>query len=186
MDVKGTAFLARKAMLVREIGDERFNNFMRAISQQEPFFRQPILATTSIPIAAFLRFNDELVKDIYQGDWNSLWRFGEKSAEWAFTEGPHKSLLASKNVQSFVDAAVPIYRNYFSRGSAHASLKGDVVEFRIVDVPQPYRHLYMEYALAGYFKRGLELVGARSVEPRRLKGFANGDSEAVYEFRLLA
>jgi hypothetical protein len=44
--------------------------------------------------------------------------------------------------------------------------------------------VYFEYAIVAYFKRGLELVGARKVTMRRIKGFSIGGADVHYEYQL--
>ena len=185
MDVKGTAFLARKAMLIQEIGEPRFAAFMAAYALEEPFFAHTILATTAVPIEKFIAFNDALVRDIYGGDTTSYFRFGKKSAEWALTVGPYKNLRESKSLEKFAEMGRLLYQNYFSNGRAETWIVSDnSVELRIVGVPAEYRHLYFEYAIVAYFKRGLELVGAKRVKMQRISGFSVGDAEVHYQYVL--
>ncbi len=185
MEVKGTAFLARKAMLIQEIGEQRYATFIAAYALEDPFFAHAILATTTIPIEKFIAFNDAMVRDLYGGDTMSYLRFGEKSAEWALTVGPYKNLRESKSLEKFAEMGRLLYQNYFSNGRAETWIVSDnKVELRIVGVPAEYRHVYFEYAIVAYFKRGLELVGAKKVTMRRLSGFSVGDAEVHYEYRL--
>src|SRR5689334_14152607 len=76
MDVKGTAFLARKMMLLEEIGEERYAEFLSEVAQKEPFFNQTIVATTLIPIRIFVAFNEALIAKFYGGDQTTYVRFG--------------------------------------------------------------------------------------------------------------
>ena len=185
MEVKGTAFLARKAMIEREHGPIRFHEVMRKAAERDPVFSSAILATTRIPIDAFLRLNDLLVSDLYQGDEQSYFRFGEQSAAWALgPDGPYRRLVTDRSVGEFVASAPAIYKNYFTDGEAHAEQQGDDVRLLIVGVPAPHRHVYFEYAIMGYFRRGLEMVSGRRVEMVARKGFSKGDDEVVYHFAL--
>jgi hypothetical protein len=185
MDVKGTAFLARKAMLIQEIGETRFAAFLAAYALEDPYFEHAILATTAVPIEKFIAFNDAMVRDLYGGDTTSYFRFGEKSAEWALTVGPYKNLRESKSLEKFAEMGRLLYQNYFSNGRAETWIVSDnSVELRIVGVPAEYRHLYFEYAIVAYFKRGLELVGAKQVKMKRISGFSVGHAEVHYKYVL--
>jgi hypothetical protein len=185
MEVKGTAFLARKAMLIQEIGETRFAAFLASHALEEPFFKHAILATTAIPIEKFIAFNEAMVRDLYGGDVMSYFRFGEKSAEWALTVGPYKNLRESKSLEKFAEMGRLLYQNYFNNGRAETWIVGNNrVELRILGVPAEYRHVYFEYAIVAYFKRGLELVGARKVTMRRISGFSVGGAEVHYEYQL--
>jgi hypothetical protein len=185
MEVKGTAFLARKAMLAREIGEGRTAEIIGAFQEKHPDFPTSVIATTTMPVELFIAFNDMLVATVYGGDVQSYWRFGEKSADWALTSGPYKHLLATKGMLEFAESARLLYPNYFTVGRAESRLRGEnVVEIRIVGIPQQYRHVYFEYAIVAYFKRGLELTGARAVTAERRLGFSKGDAEVHYDYIL--
>ena len=108
MEVKGTAYLARKAMLEREIGQERFTELLRAVAARDPVFAGPILATTRIPIDAFMRFNEAIVDRVYGGDQHSYFRFGEQARR-----GPSRartsvwSRIAASTSSSLPQARLP-------------------------------------------------------------------------------
>jgi hypothetical protein len=185
MEVKGTAFLARKSMLIQEFGETRFAAFLASHALEDPFFTHAILATTAIPMEKFLAFNDAIVRDLYGGDTMSYFRFGEKSAEWALTVGPYKNLRESKSLEKFAEMGRRLYQNYFTDGRAETWIVGNnKVELRILGVPAAYRHVYFEYAIVAYFKRGLELVGAKKVTMRRISGFSVGGADVHYEYQL--
>jgi hypothetical protein len=185
MEVKGTAFLGRKAMIEREHGAERFADVVRAAAQRDPVFKTTVLATTRLPIDAFLRLNDLLVRELYDGDELSYFRFGEASAAWALSpEGPYRRLVLDKSVAEFAASAPTIYRNYFTDGEAVSEQHGDEIRLSILGIEAPHHHVYFEYAITGYFKRGLEMVSARRVHMNALKGFSRGDDRVVYHYRL--
>ena len=184
MEVKGTAFIARRAMLSQEIGELRTAELLDAYRRDHPEFPTTVLATTSMPVQLFVAFNEMLVRDVYGGDDKSYWRFGEKSAEWALTAGPYKHLRATKSLAQFAETGRLLYQNYFSEGRAETTLDDRAVDLRLLGIPAAHRHLYFEYAIVGYFKRGLELVGAREVTAQRLRGFSRKDAEVHYRYRL--
>lgn len=188
MEVKGTAFLARRSMLVREIGEERFRAFFARVAEREPLFGRPILATTTLPIRPFLAFNDMIVRELYDGDVRSYVRFGEASAEWSLTEGPYKNMVTSKSLDQFAGMGRLLYANFFTAGRAESALRPaggadrQVVDLRLLDVPRECHHPYMEYAIPAYFRRGLELVAHATVSMRALRTYGKGDPEVHYEY----
>lgn len=186
MDVKGTAFLARKTMIEREFGAQRFAAVLREAVRRDPVLGGTILATSKIPIDAFLRFNEALVRDLYDGDEQSYFRFGEASAMWALgPDGPYRRLVTDRGVKEFAASAPAIYRNYFDHGEARSEMRSPtVVRLSIVGIDAPYRHVYFEYAVMGYFRRGLEMVSGKPVEMIKEKEFSRGDDESVYRFEI--
>lgn len=184
MDVKGTAFLARKMMLVEEIGEDRYAEFLSEIARREPIFNQPIVATTLIPLRAFVAFNEALVDEFYGGDPRAYLRFGEKSAEYGLIVGPYKRIRETNSVAVFVESARIIYQGYFTEGRAEGSLDGDVADLKLHGIQPEHRHVYLEYAIAGYVRRGIELVGLRSTAMERVRGFSCGDDLVHYRFMM--
>ncbi len=188
VEVKGTAVLARRTMLVRELGEERFKRFFDAVAERQPLFSRPILATTTLPIRPFLAFNDMIVRELYDGDVQSYVRFGEASAEWSLTEGPYKNMLASKSIDQFAGLGKLLYANFFTAGRAESALRSPgrddrrVVDLRLLEIPREHHHPYIELAIPGYFRRGLELVSQRRVAMRTLRAFSKGDSEVHCEY----
>lgn len=184
MEVKGTAFLARRAMADRRGRLAAFDRVVRDVAKDEPVFDAPILATTRIPIAAFFRLNEELVRQMHGGDERSYFEFGVDSANWALTDGPYKKMVTDRSVEAFVASAPTLYRNYYTAGEAKSEFDGDRVVLQLLGIPAPYRHPYIELGVSGYFKRGLELVSGRKVDMRALEGFVKGDPEVRYEYTI--
>jgi hypothetical protein len=182
MEVKGSAFVARKALIEKEHGASRFAALLREVAVRDPVFGGPILATTRLPIDAFLRFNEAVVRDLYAGDEQSYFRFGEASAQWALTEGPYKHMVTNKSVAEFAASAPNIYRTYFTEGEARAEIHGHEVALQLLGIEA--RHVYFEYAITGYFKRGLELVSGKRVKMTGERGFSKGDSDVLYLFTI--
>lgn len=187
MDVKGTAFLARKTMIEREFGAQRFAAVIREACGRDPSFATAILATSKIPIEAFLRFNEIIVRDLFRGDEQSYFRFGEASAVWALgPDGPYRRLVTDRGVAELAASAPAIYRNYFDHGEARSEMRSPTeVRLCIVGIDAPYRPVYFEYAVMGYFKRGLEMVSGKTVEMSADKAFSKGDDESVYTFSIV-
>ena len=182
MDVKGTAFVARKAFLERKFGHERFEAILREQAAIDPLFRGPILATSKIPIEAFLRLNDRLVRELYAGDDRSYFEHGAASAEFALGEGgPYRALVTNRDVASFAASAPRIYRTYFDEGDAAGAVT-DATHVSLELTGIPIRHVYFEYAICGYFGRGLELVSGRSIKTKCVRGFSRGDADVRYEY----
>lgn len=180
MEVKGTAFIARKTMLEKEHGAARFDEVLQKVIARDPVFATPILATTRLPLDAFIRFNEAVVRELYAGDDQSYFRFGEASAQWALTAGPYKHLVENKSIREFAASAPNIYRNYFTSGDAQAEVDGARVTLRLFGIDVP--HVYFEYAIMGYFKRGLELVSGKKIQMTRERGFSKRDPDVLYRF----
>lgn len=184
MDVKGTAFLARKLMMMEEIGQERWIDFLSQFARQEPIFNEPVTATTLIPLRSFIALNEALIDTFYDGDRSCYLRFGEKSAEYSLMIGPYKRIRETNSVTVFVESARIIYQGYYTAGRAEGTIDGDVADLKLHGIPPEHRHVYLEYAVAGYVRRGIELVGLHSVAMERVRGFSCGDDLVHYRYIL--
>jgi hypothetical protein len=183
MDVKGTAFIARRTHVSREKGADAFDAVLAEVAVEHPVFGEVIVATTRLPVRPFIKLNDLIVERLYKGDPHSYFRFGEASAVWGLTQGPYKGLVAEKSVRGLVASVPIIYRSYFSGGQALArEIDADSAELRLSGI-EP-RHLYFEYAISGYYARGLELVSDRAVTMTVHHGFSRGDSDVHYVMHL--
>jgi hypothetical protein len=180
MNVKGTAFLARKLLLEHEFGEADAKRMLDEAVAAVPTFPKLVLASTSIPMGPFLALQDEILRRYFAGDPQSFFHFGELSADWALVKGPYKS-LAAKDIDSFISQGLAIYRTYFDVGNASTVLRDGLVEYRITGIPKEFRHVYVEYATVGYFKRGLEILGAINTDVKRVHGFSIGSEDVFYE-----
>lgn len=181
MRVKGTAYQARVKLLEVKLGEAECASFLSRYRAEHPGFPDRVLVTTRIPVEDFLAFNDAIVDRLYGGDEASLWELGEKSAEWSLQQGPYANLLSYEQIDRFAARAPVMWSNFFDTGRARSRTTPEAVELWIEGVPAEVRHVYFEYAVVGYFRRGMELLGAE-VETTCLEGFSRGD--AVVHYRL--
>ncbi len=185
MDVKGTAFIARRAYLVATHGQEAFDAFAQAWGKSEPDFVLDVLPTTAIPSDLFLRFNDAVIDHFYEGKVSTHWEFGRASAEWALRQGPYKAFFKSKRIEDFLRTAASLWRAYYSEGTFEAKLDpATYVVHAYIEVPAPDAHVHFELNVMGYLHRALELTGAVVKSYRALEGFSRGDGSVHYAFTL--
>jgi serine/threonine protein kinase len=185
MKVKATTLLSRRATLVEKVGEPAYEQFMRHVADEIPFFRAPMLPSTQIPVADFLKFNDLLVDRFYNGDKRMYWTFGEQSGEWLSKNGPYVAQFQRGDYKRFWAILPAFWKTFYSEGEARVSSatesgRRSVLEIEIVS---PVEHVYFEYSVLGFVKRGLEVLGAR-VRVERLKGFSSGDREIRYRFTI--
>lgn len=183
MQIKGTAYHARLMLLRSKWGDARVDAFLETFRKQHPRFPTTVLPTTWLPATDFLALIDAIVVDVYGGDTESLWEIGEMSALFTLREGPYRNLLDTKDAVKFAGLGKAMWANFFDAGEAHSELHGDTVDVQITGVPAEHRHLYFEYSVMGYFRRGLELLEQKT-RTERIAGFSKGDARIHYRFHL--
>jgi hypothetical protein len=64
-----------------------------------------------------------------------------------------------------VETTPAIWKSYFDAGRLEAKHEANAADIRILDVPVP--HVYFEYTVLGYFRKGLALTGASGVTTQR-------------------
>lgn len=183
MNVKGAAFLAREALMVASQGAPAWQDYLRSYAEREPFFRQPVTDGTLIPAEVFLAFNEDLVLRFFNGDDRAYWTFGERSAQFALSQGQLKGLFGPGDLAAWIEYTPRLWQSYFDAGRVEVKRAGDSsAELLIADVPVP--HVYFEYTVCGFAEGGLKQVGARRATPERVRGFSQGDEDVLYRFRL--
>ncbi|MCA9592021.1 MAG: hypothetical protein KC776_01885 [Myxococcales bacterium] len=183
MRVKGTAYHARLNLLRSKWGEEKVAAFLKGFHERHPSFPRKVLATTWMPADEFLKLNDAIVDEVYDGDDESLWELGEASAAWTLKDGPYKNLLETRDTRRFANLAKVMYANFFDTGSARSDYQPERVDLWIEGIPDGLQHLYFEYSVVGYFRRGLELLG-ETVRSECVEGFSKGDPRVFYKLHL--
>jgi hypothetical protein len=180
MEVKGSFFAGRKAFITQQFGEPRWSQFLEALSEQEPVFRDPILVTTQVPVSAYLTFQDALIREFFRGDEEAYWTIGEKSAEWALTEGPYKIYRDNpQSVERFIVQSLPLlWSAYYTKGRVEVQLVTNLIHFRIYCLP--VSHISFEYTVLGWVKKALQMIGLRAVTLKRIQGISTGDREIEY------
>jgi serine/threonine protein kinase len=180
MKVKATQLLSRRSMLVERLTEPVYEQFLVDIAKEVPFFQKTLLPSTQIPVADFLRFNDALIERFFNGDRRIYWTFGEQSGEWLSKNGPYVNQFKRGDFKRFWAILPAFWKTFYSEGETHVS--GDGKQLDIV-IDSPVEHVYFEYSVLGFVKRGLEVLGAR-VRVDRIKGFSSGDREIHYRFTI--
>jgi hypothetical protein len=188
MRTKGMAFLGRRLAVVSQFGESRWNAFLQAYAEIDPFFSLPVLATTLIPTEKFLAFNDRVVDAFFGGDQRGLWIFGEISAHWVLTSGPYQSLRTEGDPTRFATNVPRLWSAYHDEGLCEAVVlppegagSSEIIEISLREVP--IHHVYFEFGLIGFLRRGFELVMGHPLSHARLRGFSQGDDDVLYRLK---
>jgi hypothetical protein len=184
MEVKGVALLARQTMMVEAIGEQAWRDFLAEFARQHPVFARPVMPMTLLPVDAFIRLNDTMLQRFFKGDVQTYWLFGEKSADYALRQGQLKAMFGPGDYKRFLQFTPGIWKGYFTEGvlEAIAPKGAGYTDLRITGVSTP--HVYFEYSVMAFAKRGLEVLGAKNLRYETLKGFAQGDNEVHYRFHV--
>jgi hypothetical protein len=182
MEAKGMFFVGRRQYIVSRFGEARWDAFIAQMAKLDPVFARPILATTRVPIASYLRFNEECLRSIFAGDPQSYWIIGEESGAWALTAGPYKHYRENRTeFRTFIERSLPqIWSNYFTAGELKTSVEGTSVHAEIVGLP--VWHLSFEYSVMGFLRRAIQLAGFPVQSQVRVRGVSAGHAAIEYRF----
>lgn len=182
MEVKGTAFISRKKMIIGQFGEEKFYELMKELSLQDVYFKNnDITLITMIPAEKFLLFNDFVLKKFYSNNINVYWTMGEKSAEFALVDGPYKILIKDRNIERVLTEAIPVmWKVYFTEGNIETKYEKGSLEVSVFNIP--FNHYYFEYVVMGYCNKLINLCGASGITVEKLKTIDRGDKEIRYKF----
>jgi len=175
MKVSGTIILTRKTLICRKFGAEAWHGLFRDVAASNPALRRPITAKSTVELADFLAFQDELGRRFYDENPTALFDLGGASARWVLVDGPLKNFVKDAEIHALVESMPKLWHCYFSEtdSRSEAELTPYGVEFRVRDLPA--WHPYFEHFVMGYMKEMLELYCANPVGTERLT-LSNGTS----------
>ncbi|NMO14498.1 hypothetical protein HPC49_32640 [Pyxidicoccus fallax] len=182
MEVKGVAFLARQQMMAQSHGEATWKSFLTDFAKKEPFFANPIMPVTRMPVEAFLRLNEELLTRFYGGNQSAWWQFGIKSAEYALSQGQLKTMFSQGDLRRFLLFTPGIWKGYFTAGDLSVNPGQDSTDLSITNVPRP--HVYFELSVMGFAHGGLNYLGAKNLSHQVIKGYTKGDKDVLYRFNV--
>jgi hypothetical protein len=185
MHTKGTSFLGRRSAIVRQFGEPLWNAYIKAYAQVDPFFAQPILATTQIPSEKFVAFNDRLIDSFFGGRKAGYWTFGEQSASWGLIHGPYKRFRTEGDTGRLLEQVPHLWSGYHDAGVCQAE-RLDPRTFEVSLVGVPIRHPYFELTLMGFMGRTFQLVTRTAHDYELVRGFTKGDRDIVFRLHARA
>ena len=108
MNVKGTVLCTRKDTIVEAFGEDRWNSFITKLAAKDKYFNQMIMSVTLIPVDKFIIFLDEVLKEFFNNDTNTLLELGEGPpiSPWR-REDLTTLILLKKDVNQFVETGMP-------------------------------------------------------------------------------
>jgi hypothetical protein len=181
MDVTGLAFLSRQHLMINTVGEKVWKEFVAGVAKRHAIFREPITQVTRIPVDQFLELNDEMLMRFYNNDPNAYWIFGEKSAEFALSNGPLKGVFKPKEYRRFYEFTPQVWKTYFLAGHVKAKVESDTTAL-LSEHELPVKHLYFELTVMGFVSGALKYLGALNSRHEKLKSQTKGDSEILYRF----
>lgn len=183
MNVKGSAFVTARQVMVQVYGEERWNSFMTKLAEKDKFFSKMIMAISLVPIEKLIVFFDEMSKEFFNNDKSVYEILGRSGAKQALQEGGmYHSYLHNKDIKYFVEFVLPkLWSTYYDGGVITTKLENNIVHMTITGVNVNY--IYFEHLLIGYFKQALKVFGKKSVV-KKIRSIVQGDNDFYFQFEL--
>ncbi len=160
MFVKGTAFIARKHEMVARYSERRWSEFVADLAERYPFFAEPVVTTTQIPIESFLGMQELLLEEFFGSTEEWAYReLGELSARWTFTSGPYSTTIDAQESEEFIEETMPtLWRVYYDFGSLQGRILDErSFEFWSADIPVQHPHFIT--TVPAFIVAGLKIRG---------------------------
>jgi uncharacterized protein (TIGR02265 family) len=180
MEIKG---LSVKSIpeFVKKNYPERYKEWINALPEEsKKIFTDFIKVNEWYPIVAGLTLPIRTVgKVFYENDWKkAVWEMGRFSASEALT-GIYKIYVRFGTPRHIIDRAGRVMSAYFSNSEIKVSESTkNRLTFHIVRFDQPDEAI--EYNIAGWIERALEISGSKNVKIEITKSLARKD--ALTEF----
>jgi hypothetical protein len=179
MQIKGALLRARFLFVVLNHGASTWNRILDKCSEQDRAALKEIAIDNWYPLGLLECIDKAIAAELGEDEQEVYTRLGEFSATSSLS-GPFSSLL-DPDIHSFLKQSALIHRSYQDFGTATYEPLSDTSGLQIIryDTPPP-----LSYCTSGmaYFRRAIEMCGARSALISHTRCCARGDS--VCEFHI--
>lgn len=180
MEVKGEALISIPLFILKKFGKKGYDHWFNILpAPAKKIYQSPISKTDWFPLKYALVDPTMLMcKAFFNNSLMGAWECGRYSAEYGL-KGIYKVLVKMSSPQILIKKAGPILLNYY-RPSAleitESSSKHVVV--RITEFPDMNK--VVEYRIAGWMERALEICGCLYVTVKITKSLSDNDPYTEY------
>jgi hypothetical protein len=162
VQIKGSAIQETLKQILRRSGDDALNKILALLDDQaRTVLKREIFASTWYPLDVFTRFLEMEIKVLAAGDENMVTRGSEAVIERQL-RGIYKAFVKLGSPEFVIKRIAAVHATYF---------EGVPIE---VDLPAPRsanirytgfqkQHRIMGFAIIGFFRKALEISGAKDV-----------------------
>ncbi|NOZ46715.1 MAG: hypothetical protein GXO79_08015 [Chlorobi bacterium] len=181
MEIKGSAVKSIKDFVEKKYPND-FNNWLNSLpDESRAILNSPIYATSWYPmeVAAVTptrKLGEMFFKDVKKGAWET----GRFSAEMAL-RGVYKIFVKATSPSYIIKRASKIFVTYYSPTELMvANSDSKSVVLHITKFPVPNKTI--EYRIAGWMEKALELSGCKNIKIRITKSMTMGND--ITEFSI--
>ena len=180
MEVKGEVLLSIPLFILKKFGKKGYDQWFNTLPpSSKKIYQPPINKTDWFPLECALVEPTMLMCDMFfNKSLQGAWECGRYSAEYGL-KGIYKVLVKMSSPQILIRKAGPILLNYYRSGKIEVSdVDSNHVIVRITEFPEMKK--VIEYRIAGWMERALEICGCINVMVKIAKSLADHDSCTEY------
>jgi hypothetical protein len=180
MEVNGEALLSIPLFIQKKFGNEGYEKWFSTLSPtakkiyQSPIHKDDWFSLQTALVEPTLAMCDVLFNKSVRG----AWECGRYSAEYGL-KGIYKVLVKLSSPEVLIKKAGPILINYYRPGKIEVTDSNSThVVACITEFPEMSR--VVEYRIAGWMERAIEICGSMNVTVNITKSLTNNDSCTEY------
>ena len=176
MEVKGTAIASLPEFIRKKFGKDAFAQWLNSISDAaRKVYSGPVLIGSWYPVKEIMVEPTKKMCDLfYRGDMRGAWESGRFSAEMGL-KGVYKLFVKLGSPEFLVRKASMVFTSYYQPSEMKVvSQEGNKATVHIVKFPEPSS--VVEYRIAGWMERALEISGCKTVKIQIGQSLAQGGS----------
>ncbi len=183
MEIKGSAVKSIPEFVKTRYTDQ-YENWKNALPEGvKEIFEKPVLPSNWYPLSDGGIVPTETLGKVFfnEDSREAAWQAGRFSAEIALT-GIYKFFVKASTPHFIIARAGKIFSTYYRPSEMKVMGKGDKsVNLQILKFDEPNE--VIEYRIAGWMEKGLEISGCKNVRVSMPKSLARGDEVTEFDIQ---
>jgi hypothetical protein len=180
MEVRGEALMSLPLFILKKFGRSGYDKWFGVLSpESKKIYQSPINKNDWFPLKTALVEPTQLMCELlFNKSVRGAWECGRYSAEYGL-KGIYKVLVKLSTPEVLVKRAGPILMNYYRPGKLEIT-NSDSNHVSVVINEFPEMNRVIEYRIAGWIERAIEICGSSNVTINITKSLTTGDSCTEY------
>lgn len=179
--IKGTVLLDTIAAIKARAGESEFTKIVQGLSgEARTLFEGSIYSSTWYPLDAFVDFLEVDIQQTANGDREVLTERSEKVIEKQLS-GIYKIFVKVGSPGFVIKRISAVHATYFEGVEIIPEMENHKAVIKYVGFQK--HHAIMEYAIIGFYRKALELCGAKEVALHFSVPIAEGDAYSELKIR---
>ncbi len=176
MEVKGTAIASLPEFITKKYGQSAFGQWVNSLSENaRKVYSSPVLLGKWYPLREIMvEPTKKMCELFYRGDMKGAWEAGRFSADMGL-RGVYKLFVKLGSPEFLIRKASSVFTSYYEPSEMKVvAQEGKKAVVHITKFSEPSS--VIEYRIAGWIERALEISGAKGVKVQIPQSLTNGGS----------